>query len=75
MVQVCALAAAAILAVLGVFQLALIAGAPLGRLAWGGQHEVLPPKLRLGSAVSIALYGFFAYIALARAGLVGPLVS
>jgi hypothetical protein len=75
MVQVSALTATAVLAILAVFQLALMAGAPFGRLAWGGQHRVLPPKLRLGSAVSIALYGFFAYIALARAGLAGPFVS
>ncbi|MEO8282319.1 MAG: hypothetical protein ABI568_02765 [Pseudarthrobacter sp.] len=75
MVQVCGAAAAAVLAVLAVFQMALIAGAPLGHLAWGGRHKVLPPKLRMGSAVSIALYGIFAYIALARAGLASPLVS
>ena len=30
--------------------------APLGRFAWGGQHEVLPPASGSGSAVSIALY-------------------
>lgn len=35
------------------FQLALAAGAPLGRLAWGGQHEgILPPQLRAASAAS-----------------------
>jgi hypothetical protein len=75
MVQVCALVAAAVLAALAVFQISLIAGAPLGLLAWGGQHKVLPPRLRLGSAVSIALYGLFAYVALARAGLAAPFVS
>ncbi|WP_255769164.1 hypothetical protein [Pseudarthrobacter sulfonivorans] len=67
--------AAAILAVLTVFQLALIAGAPLGHLAWGGQHKVLTPRLRVGSAVSIVLYGVFAYIALARAGVTAPFLS
>lgn len=75
MVHVCALGAAAVLAALAVFQIALIAGAPLGQLAWGGQHTVLPPKLRIGSAVSIALYGVFAYVALAKAGLAAPFVS
>jgi hypothetical protein len=75
MVQVCALAASAVLGVLAVFQVALIAGAPLGHLAWGGQHKVLPRKLRIGSAVSIALYVVFAYAALARAGLAAPLIS
>ena len=75
MVQACALVAAAVLTVLAAFQIALIAGAPLGRLAWGGRHKVLPAKLRMGSAASIALYGLFAYIALARAGLAAPFVS
>jgi hypothetical protein len=41
---------------LAVLQTALIAGAPLGRFAWGGQHAVLPSGLRIGSAVAIALY-------------------
>jgi hypothetical protein len=75
MVQVCALVATAVLGALAVFQVALLAGAPLGHLAWGGQHKILPRKLRLGSAVSIVLYGVFAYAALARAGLAAPLMS
>lgn len=74
-VQVAAIAACALLAALAVFQAALIAGAPLGRFAWGGQHDVLPAKLRIGSATSIALYVLIAYVALAKAGLVPPLVS
>ncbi|WP_244292716.1 hypothetical protein [[Micrococcus luteus] ATCC 49442] len=48
---------------MAVFQAALIAGAPLGHLVWGGRHKVLPPNLRIGSAVSIVLYALFAYIA------------
>ncbi len=75
MVQICAFIATAILGVLAAFQVALIAGAPLGHLAWGGQHKVLPRNLRIGSAASLALYGVFAYVALARAGLAGPLIS
>jgi uncharacterized oligopeptide transporter (OPT) family protein len=55
--------------------MALIAGAPLGHLAWGGRHRVLPPHLRIGSAVSIVLYIVFAYAALAQAGLAAPLIS
>ena len=64
-----ALAATAILAALAVFQAALIAGAPIGRFAWGGQHRVLPTKLRIGSAVSIVLYALFAVVILQRAEL------
>ena len=74
-VQAAAIAACALLAVLAVFQAALIAGAPLGRFAWGGRHDVLPAKLRIGSATSIALYVLIAYVALAKAGVVPPLVS
>jgi hypothetical protein len=73
--QLSALLACALLAGLTIFQGALIAGAPLGRMAWGGQHHVLPAKLRIGSAVSIAVYALFAYAALAKADLVPPLVS
>ncbi len=73
--QLAAIVACAVLAALTVFQAALIAGAPLGRFAWGGQHDVLPNKLRIGSAVSIALYVLFAYVALARAGLAPLLVN
>lgn len=73
--QLAAIVACAVLAALTVFQAALIAGAPLGRFAWGGQHDVLPTKLRIGSAVSIALYVLFAYVALAKAGLAPPLLN
>ena len=73
--QIAALLACSVLAGLTVFQGALIGGAPLGRMAWGGQHRVLPAKLRIGSATSIAVYALFAFAALAKAGLVPPLVS
>ena len=46
-VQLAAIAACVILAALAIFQAALIAGAPLGRFAWGSQHSVLPTKLRI----------------------------
>jgi len=59
---------------LGLFQLNLVFGAPWGRLAWGGQHERLPPRLRIGSAISILIYGFSAAILLARTGVI-PLWS
>ena len=39
-----------------VFQAALALGAPLGRVAWGGQYETLPVGYRLGSVVSMAVY-------------------
>jgi hypothetical protein len=66
--MVVALAGASLLGGLGVLQLLLIAGAPLGRFAWGGQNEVLPTGMRIGSAVSIALYAGFALVILQAAG-------
>jgi hypothetical protein len=59
-----------VLAALAVFQVALIAGAPIGRLAWGGQHRVLPARLRVGSATSIVLYVLFVLIALDRVAVI-----
>ena len=59
-----------LLGALGLFQLSLAAGAPLGRLAWGGGHRVLPRALRIGSLVSILIYALLALIVLDRAGLV-----
>jgi hypothetical protein len=73
--QFAALGACVVLAGLAVFQGALVSGAPWGRLAWGGQHEVLPSGLRIGSALSIVLYAVFGYAAAAKAGLVLPLVN
>ena len=57
-----AVVAYVLLAGLAVFQIALVAGAPLGHLAWGGKHRVLPRGLRIGSAVSVLLYGLFAFM-------------
>lgn len=63
------------LALLAGFQLLLAWGAPLGRFAWGGQHKVLPRRLRVGSVVSVALYLVFATVIADRAGLVEVLPS
>jgi hypothetical protein len=65
-----ALALTLVLAALAVFQAALILGAPLGRFAWGGQHDVLPPRLRIGSAVSVVIYALIALIAWDRVGAI-----
>ncbi|WP_369139076.1 hypothetical protein [Modestobacter versicolor] len=64
---------AALLAALAVFQLVLAGGAPLGRFAWGGQHTVLPARLRVGSAVSVVLYAVIGLVLLDRAGAVDVL--
>lgn len=59
-----------LLGALAVFQAALVFGAPLGRFAWGGQHRVLPRRLRVGSVISMVVYALLAAIVLARAGLI-----
>ena len=65
-----AIALVVILSLLAVFQLALALGAPLGRFAWGGQHRVLPARLRIGSLVSIVIYAIIAVLALDRVALI-----
>jgi hypothetical protein len=65
-----ALALTVILAALAIFQLALVLGAPLGRYAWGGQHRVLPARLRVGSAVAILIYALIVVIAFDRVGAI-----
>jgi hypothetical protein len=67
-ITVVALVGTSLLGGLAVFQMLLIAGAPLGRFAWGGQNIVLPGSLRIGSAVSVALYAVFAVLILQAAG-------
>jgi hypothetical protein len=67
-ITVAASVGVALLGCLAVFQLFLVAGAPLGRFAWGGQQTVLPVGLRIGSAVSIAIYGAIALLVLQAAG-------
>jgi hypothetical protein len=57
-------------AALAVFQIALIAGAPVGHFAWGGKDRILPATKRVGSVISIVLYAVFAIVVLQRAGLV-----
>ena len=55
---------------LAAFQAALVAGAPLGRYAWGGAHEVLPTGLRIASAVAVVIYAALGWIASGAAGIV-----
>ena len=73
MIDAVAVLGCVLLAALAVFQVLLIAGKPWGRLAWGGQHVVLPERLRVGSAVSIVIYAFVAVLFLSAAGLVSVL--
>jgi hypothetical protein len=74
-ITLAAVVTSALLAGLTVFQLLLVAGRPLGRFAWGGQHEVLPPTLRIGSAVSVVAYAAIVWLvwrAAVQPGDAGP---
>lgn len=68
-----AVVACVLLAGVAVLQVLLAAGRPLGRFAWGGQHEVLPRHLRIGSAVSVVLYAAFGAVVLQAAGVLSVL--
>ncbi|MEU3168484.1 hypothetical protein [Streptosporangium sp. NPDC006930] len=59
-----------LLVILAALQIALAAGVPLGRFAWGGRHDVLPRNLRIGSVVAVLIYVVFALFLLSKAGLV-----
>jgi hypothetical protein len=50
-----------------VFQALLACGAPWGRFAWGGQHDVLPTRLRCASVAAIVIYAAIGAVVLARA--------
>jgi hypothetical protein len=54
--------------VVAVFHVALAAGSPLGRAAWGGAHERLPTNLRVASAIATVVWIAAALVVLARAG-------
>ncbi len=60
------------MAVVGVFQIALALGAPLGKAAWGGKHEgILPVGLRIASgAAGLLVYPLIALFILASADLI-----
>lgn len=61
---------AALGGVLIAFQLALAGGAPWGSLAMGGRFPgQFPAPMRIAAIVQAALFGAFAAIVLARAGL------
>ena len=68
---IAAIAACVLLGALAVFQALLACRFPLGRFAWGGQHEVLPTRLRVGSLVAVVVYVVIGWVVLARAGLLG----
>jgi hypothetical protein len=69
---VAAAVAVVVLAGLAVLQLMVASGRPLGRFVWGGQHDVLPRRWRVGSAVSVLVYAAIAVVLLWRATTTAP---
>ena len=62
--------AAVLYLALAAFQLALAAGAPWGRAAYGGQHPgAVPPRLRVSSAVATVVWAGVALVVARRAGV------
>lgn len=49
---------------LGIFQLLLALGYPLGKYAWGGEHKILPKSLRIGSFFSMMIFAFTVFLLL-----------
>jgi len=61
----------AVLGALMVFQALLALGLPLGHLAWGGKHRILPWKLRWSSFVAVFVLAFAGWSLLVRSGQAG----
>jgi hypothetical protein len=71
--QITAIVFACLIVVVGLFQLALAAGMPWGKLAMGGRFPGrFPPAMRVTAVVQAAVLGVLALVVLARAGLVLP---
>ena len=71
MTTAAAIATCVLLGALAVFQALLACRAPLGRFAWGGQHEVLPNAAAGGEPAAIVAYVVIGWVVLARSGQVG----
>ncbi len=73
-VQISALLLVFVLACVGLFQAALILGAPMGEYAFGGRHPgKLPIGFRIGSAITLGVYLAQAGHYLAQTGVLKPL--
>ncbi len=72
-VQSAAIVFAGLIVFVVLFQLALAAGMPWGKLAMGGRFPGrLPPAMRVAAVVQAVLLGVLALVVLARAGVALP---
>ena len=53
-----------------IFQILLALGLPWGKIAWGGNHRVLPFTLRIGSLISAGIFLLALMVTLQRAKIV-----
>jgi len=60
---------------LAIFQVLLALGKPLGKMAWGGAHRVLPRTLRRASALAVPILLWAACILAFRAGFLPLILS
>lgn len=67
LVTVAALVAVVLLVVLVGFQVALAAGVPWGKAAYGGASATIEPRLRIASGVAAAIWALVAWFFLALA--------
>ena len=70
-VRIAAYGATVLFVVTILLQLLLATGILPISMAWGGRQTVLTTTLRIASLAATAVLGFFAYVVLRRAGLVG----
>lgn len=59
---------AAVFLIIGIMEVLLILGFPLGELTMGGQYKILPPNLRIAAVFSIPLQMFALLIVLQTGG-------
>ena len=74
LVTVAALVAVVLLVVLVGFQVALAAGVPWGKAAYGGASATIEPRLRIASGVAAVIWALVAwfFLALAIPAIPGP---
>lgn len=68
--MVVALIACLALAILAMYQVVLLFGAPLARFAWGGEDHYLQPRFRGYAVLSVALYVIAIVAALGGANII-----
>lgn len=70
-ISILAYVAAVLFGVSIILQLLLASGVLPVTMAWGGQQSTLTTSLRVASLAAAVVLGFFAYVILRRAGIMG----